>query len=121
VRAQEPASTPPLSKACQIADLTVATDHPLPNVAAALRDHKALQDHLGDFQDAEVHRDAVRAHAAAVLDAGAAPAATLLAMGELVARYGERQRAAGVEAVDRVGELITDRNRRRVAGLVRAA
>lgn len=43
VRAQEPASTPPLSKACQIADLTVATDHPLPNVAAALRDHKALR------------------------------------------------------------------------------
>ena len=44
VRAQEPASSqPPLSKACQIADLTVATDHPLPNVAAALRDGKALR------------------------------------------------------------------------------
>jgi lysophospholipase L1-like esterase len=43
VRAQEPAAPPPLSKACQLADLTVATDHPLPNVAAALRDHKALR------------------------------------------------------------------------------
>jgi lysophospholipase L1-like esterase len=43
VRAQEPSSTPPLSKACQIGDLTTATDHPLPNVAAALRDGKALR------------------------------------------------------------------------------
>jgi lysophospholipase L1-like esterase len=43
VRAQEPGSPPPLSKGCQIGDFTVATDHPLPNVAAALRDGKALR------------------------------------------------------------------------------
>jgi lysophospholipase L1-like esterase len=43
VQAQAPSSPLPLSKACQIGDWTVATDHPLPNVAAALRDGKALR------------------------------------------------------------------------------
>lgn len=43
VRAQGP-SSPPLSKACQAGgDPTAAIDSPLPNVAAALREHKVLR------------------------------------------------------------------------------
>jgi len=41
--AQAPSPPLPLSKACQIGDWTVATDHPLPNVATALRDGKPLR------------------------------------------------------------------------------
>ncbi len=42
VRAQEPAPAP-LTKACQIGDLAVATEHPLPNVAAALKERKVVR------------------------------------------------------------------------------
>jgi len=42
--AQEPAPVPtPLSKACQVGDTATATEHPLPNVAAALKDRKELR------------------------------------------------------------------------------
>jgi lysophospholipase L1-like esterase len=42
--AQEPAPVPvPLTKACQIGDIAIATEHPLPNVAAALKDRKELR------------------------------------------------------------------------------
>jgi lysophospholipase L1-like esterase len=41
---QEPAPVPvPLTKACQAGDATIATEHPLPNVAAALKDRKELR------------------------------------------------------------------------------
>jgi hypothetical protein len=42
--AQEPAPVPtPLSKACQVGDTAIETEHPLPNVAAALKDRKELR------------------------------------------------------------------------------
>jgi acyl-CoA thioesterase I len=42
--AQEPPAVPvPLTKACQIGDTAIATEHPLPNVAAALKDRKELR------------------------------------------------------------------------------
>jgi CHAD domain-containing protein len=85
-----------------------------------VKELKVLQDCLGEFQDAEVHRDKVRVYAAAMLAGNLADAPTLLAMGELVARLGGRQRRAGGESVARVGRFVTDRNRRRVHDLVRA-
>lgn len=85
---------------------------------ALVTELKAVQDGLGAFQDAEVHRDQVRAYAGAMLADGTADAATLLAMGELVARFGAAQRRAAGAAVARVGGLVTEANRRRVAGLV---
>ena len=43
-RAEEAAPTPaPLSQVCQAGNAEVATQHPLPNVAAALRDRKPLR------------------------------------------------------------------------------
>ena len=48
-------------------------------------DLKALQDCLGEFQDSEVQREELHALADAMLADRAAPAATLLAMGEIAA------------------------------------
>ncbi len=49
-------------------------------------DLKSLQDCLGDFQDSQVQREEIHALADAMLAERAAPAATLLAMGEIAAR-----------------------------------
>jgi len=47
---------------------------------------KSLQDCLGDFQDSQVQREEIHALADAMLAERAAPAATLLAMGEIAAK-----------------------------------
>jgi len=60
----------------------------------AISDLKKLQDVLGRFQDAEVQQHAVRAFAEEMSAKGSAPAATLLAMGELVAHLEADQAAA---------------------------
>ena len=46
---------------------------------------KQLQDCLGEFQDSQVQREEIHALADAMLAERAAPAATLLAMGEIAA------------------------------------
>ena len=63
----------------------------------AVRELKALQDCLGEFQDAEVQRDEIHAWAERMLAERAAPAATLLAMGEIAAGLARRQRQARAE------------------------
>jgi CHAD domain-containing protein len=62
--------------------------------AAVLGDLKRLQDCLGDFQDNEVQIYEIHALASAMLAAGTAPAATLLAMGEITAGLAASQQAA---------------------------
>jgi CHAD domain-containing protein len=62
--------------------------------AAVLGDLKRLQDCLGEFQDNEVQVDEIRMLASAMLTAGGAPAATLLAMGEITAGLAVRQQEA---------------------------
>ena len=57
-------------------------------------DLKQLQDVLGEFQDSEVQREEIHALADAMLAERAAPAATLLAMGELAAHLAVRQAEA---------------------------
>jgi CHAD domain-containing protein len=57
-------------------------------------DLKQLQDVLGEFQDSEVQREEIHALADAILAERAAPAATLLAMGELAAHLAVRQAEA---------------------------
>ncbi|HLI40096.1 MAG TPA: CHAD domain-containing protein [Streptosporangiaceae bacterium] len=54
-------------------------------------DLKKLQDVLGGFQDCQVQREEIRALADAMLAERAAPAATLLAMGEVAARLAAGQ------------------------------
>jgi len=45
---------------------------------------KRLQDHLGDFNDLQVQREALRGFADEIMAAGSGPPATLLAMGQLM-------------------------------------
>ncbi|HEY3735682.1 MAG TPA: CHAD domain-containing protein [Streptosporangiaceae bacterium] len=84
----------------------------------AVKNLKGLQDCLGEFQDGEVQRDAIRGFAAEMVAGGqagsgqAAPGltsneltATLLAMGELTARLHEQQRRALEEVAGRFAEF----------------
>jgi CHAD domain-containing protein len=113
-----------LRKRCKelryVLDLFADVCRPVP-YRALIRELKIVQDRLGEFQDAEVHRDTVRAYAVEMMAKGLADAPAMLAMGELVAHFGARQRRAAAESVARTGQLTTEDNRRRVAGLVRAA
>ncbi len=81
---------------------------------------KTLQDCLGDFQDGEVQRDAVRRFAAELLVEHAAPAVTLLGMGELAAGQHHRQQTARAEFVRRFARFARPTNHRLVAELVGA-
>jgi len=84
-----------------------------------LSELKALQDTLGDFQDGEVQREAVREFAAAMMAQGAAPAETVLAMGELAAQLDAHQQGARAALAGRLRPFLADENRARVKALVR--
>jgi CHAD domain-containing protein len=84
-----------------------------------LSELKALQDTLGDFQDGEVQREAVREFAAAMMAQGAAPAETVLAMGELAAQLDTQQLGARAALAGRLQPFLADENRARVKALVR--
>jgi CHAD domain-containing protein len=88
---------------------------------ATLGDLKRLQDCLGDFQDSQVQREEIKSFAAAMLDERAAPATTLLAMGELAAQLSLRQRKARAEFAERFGEFAGPRGRRRIEALMTGA
>jgi len=84
-------------------------------------DLKSLQDCLGDFQDSQVQREEIHALADAMLAERAAPAATLLAMGEIAAKltlsqaearadFGRRfAKFAGPAGRERIRVLLEDR------------
>jgi CHAD domain-containing protein len=92
-------------------------------------DLKQLQDCLGGFQDSEVQREEIRALADAMLKDRAAPAATLLAMGEIAAKLAETQaearadfsrrfaRFAGPEGQQRVRTLLAEAEAEAEAGV----
>jgi CHAD domain-containing protein len=84
-----------------------------------LKELKSLQDTLGDFQDGEVQREAVREFAAAMMAQGAAPPPTVLAMGEMAAQLDAHQAAARAALADRLQPFLADENRDRVKALVR--
>jgi CHAD domain-containing protein len=81
-------------------------------------DLKRLQDCLGEFQDCEVQQHEIQALAAAMLSRQAAPASTLLAMGEIAGQLGRRQRQARTEFADRFTGFAGTTSRRRLAALV---
>jgi CHAD domain-containing protein len=83
-----------------------------------IKELKALQDTLGEFQDGEVQHEAVREFAAAMMEQGAAPAATVLAMGELAAQLDAHQLNARAALVGRLQPFLADENRARVKALV---
>jgi CHAD domain-containing protein len=84
-----------------------------------IKELKALQDTLGDFQDGEVQREAVREFAAVMMEQGAAPPATVLAMGELAAQLDAHQVNARGALVGRLRPFLANENRARVKALVR--
>jgi len=84
-----------------------------------LSELKALQDTLGDFQDGEVQREAIREFAAAMMEQGAAPPQTVLAMGEMAAQLDAHQLNARAALAGRLQPFLADENRALVKALVR--
>ena len=83
----------------------------------AVRELKALQDCLGEFQDAEVQRDEIHAFAERMLAERAAPAATLLAMGEIAGGLARRQRHARAEFDSKFAAFASRPSQARLAAL----
>jgi CHAD domain-containing protein len=79
-----------------------------------LSDLKQLQDCLGEFQDSEVQRAEIHDLADAMLAERAAPAATLLAMGEIAANLAHSQAEARAEFADRFARFAGPAGRKRV-------
>ena len=84
-----------------------------------VKELKALQDTLGDFQDGEVQREAVREFAAAMMHEGAAPPETVLAMGESAAQLDAHQLRARAALAGRLRPVVAEEYRARVKSLVR--
>ncbi len=87
----------------------------------AVRELRALQDCLGEFQDAEVQRIEIQAFAAQMMAERTAPAATLLAMGEIAASLAIRQANARAQFDGRFADFAGLASRRRMAALTRTA
>jgi CHAD domain-containing protein len=83
-----------------------------------LSDLKQLQDCLGDFQDSEVQRHEIGDLADAMLAERAAPAATLLAMGEIAAKLALSQGGARAEFSARFARFAGPAGRERVRVLL---
>ncbi len=83
-------------------------------------DLKQLQDCLGDFQDSQVQREEISALADAMLAERAAPAATLLAMGEIAARLAVSQAEARADFSRRFARFVGPEAQERVWVLLAA-
>jgi CHAD domain-containing protein len=81
-------------------------------------DLKQLQDCLGDFQDSEVQRHEISSLAEAMLAERAAPAATLLAMGEIAAKLARSQAEAREEFAARFARFAGPAGQERVRVLL---
>ena len=87
----------------------------------AVRELKGLQDCLGEFQDTQVQYDKIRAYAAELLAERAAPAPTLLAMGEIAAGLMVRQRQARGEFGGRFRDFASPLSQSRIRALTEGA
>ena len=81
-------------------------------------DLKSLQDCLGDFQDSQVQREEIHALADAMLAERAAPAATLLAMGEIAAKLTLRQAEARADFAVRFARFAGPAGQERIRVLL---
>jgi CHAD domain-containing protein len=86
--------------------------------AAAVKELKALQDNLGEFQDCQVQAAAIREMGEHLLQARAAPASTLMAMGRLADDQAQRERRAREEFGPRFARFSSPDNRKRFDVLV---
>ncbi len=87
----------------------------------AVNELKSLQDCLGEFQDNEVQQAELRRFAAQMMADRSAPAATLLAMGEIAATLAVRQQRARNEFSGRFAEFASPRGLARIGALTAAA
>ena len=83
-------------------------------------DLKSLQDCLGDFQDSQVQREEIHALADAMLAERAAPAATLLAMGEIAAKLTLGQAEARADFARRFARFAGPAGQERIRVLLEA-
>jgi CHAD domain-containing protein len=81
-------------------------------------DLKQLQDCLGEFQDSQVQREEIHALADAMLAEHAAPAATLLAMGEIAANLAHSQAQARADFAQRFARFAGPAGQQRFRGLL---
>jgi CHAD domain-containing protein len=81
-------------------------------------DLKQLQDCLGEFQDNEVQRHEIGALADEMLAERAAPAATLLAMGEIAANLAHRQAEARADFAQRFTRFAGPAGQQRFSALL---
>jgi CHAD domain-containing protein len=84
----------------------------------AVRELKSLQDCLGEFQDTQVQHEELRAFAEQMMAERAAPAATLLAMGEIAAGLIIRQRQARGEFTGRFRDFASPASQGRISTLI---
>ncbi|MBV9208667.1 MAG: CHAD domain-containing protein [Actinobacteria bacterium] len=84
----------------------------------ALGDLKQLQDCLGEFQDSQVQREEIHALADAMLAERAAPAGTLLAMGEIAANLAAGQAEARADFARRFARFTSPAARHRIQALL---
>jgi CHAD domain-containing protein len=87
----------------------------------AVRELKALQDCLGEFQDTQVQREEIRDFAAQMMDQRTAPAATLLAMGEIAAGLAARQQQARGGFTGRFRDFASPAGQSRIRALTGVA
>jgi CHAD domain-containing protein len=87
---------------------------------SAIKELKQLQDCLGAIQDGHVQRELIRALAARMMAEQAAPAATLLAMGELAAQLDAVASVARADFSTRFAQFTGVRNARNIATLTKA-
>jgi CHAD domain-containing protein len=85
---------------------------------AVIKDLKRLQDVLGAFQDGEVQSEKLRAFTQEMLDTGPPPAATVLAMGELLARFVRQQQEARHELTAALKEFLGPKTEERIGALL---
>jgi CHAD domain-containing protein len=83
-----------------------------------IKELKALQDNLGEFQDSQVLAGALRSMAEDLLDQRKAPASTLMAIGSLADGLDQRQSEARQEFHARFERFSSKRNRRRFRRLL---
>jgi CHAD domain-containing protein len=86
--------------------------------ATAVKELKALQDNLGEFQDCQVQAAAIGEMGERLLESRAAPAATLMAMGRLAEEQVQREVRAREEFAGRFARFSSSDNRKRFAALV---
>ncbi|MDX9710591.1 MAG: CHAD domain-containing protein [Trichloromonas sp.] len=93
--------------------------YPRDKISPLIRSLKELQENLGEFQDLEVHAQALRALAMMPEAPPSLPPETLLAIGQLSERLRERQRQVRAEFAARFGAFAAPGNLRPVRKLFR--